>query len=68
MWARRERDGSGGDTRCSRRIDEGVRGGEGGGTCDPSLPMGQRGVRWWGRGLETLQSLPRWVLALGESA
>ncbi len=27
-----------------------VLGGRGGITVDPSLPMGQRGLRWWGRG------------------
>ena len=29
--------------------DEVMGEGEGGMTWDPSLPMGQRGLRWWGR-------------------
>ncbi len=34
--------------------DEGMGGGRGGVTVDPSRPMGQRGgVRWWGRGGRT---------------
>ena len=46
--------------------DEGMSGERGGVTVDPSRPMGQRGVRWWGRG-ERLHSLSPCRQQRGES-
>jgi hypothetical protein len=56
-WRRKEK----------RRHEETMQG-EGGGNRGPFHSHGSEGVAMVGTGVETLQSLPRWVQAWGESA